>query len=298
LGGIEANLLSGPLSTLSSTLTSLAAQPITDSNWLSLLAGGLNLALLVDLLSGDESEEKATSDNAPSLSEKLASLGGDLVDSLEGYALALARLSAAALDGSAVLDGVGLPVYRLVALHAPGIQDWQFEALSQPWDSQVIADVAFQLSLGDVVGLAGDLHLPGEVTFRGFDPLSSNPQLPSDLDALVSGFANLHSNLAYHPVGLTALSDLEVENEEGALGELWSFAYPLSEPSVNAQGDVVTEITVATRRPAIRLGSARGNSTWRPTWPRLRPRARPASLSPDGTWFRPVTRPRSRGSRA
>ena len=208
LGGIEANLLSGPLSTLSSTLTSLAAQPITDSNWLSLLAGGLNLALLVDLLRGDEGEEEATSDNTPSLSEKLASLGGDLVDSLEGYALALALLSAAALDGSAVLDGVGLPVYRLVALHAPGIQDWQFEALSQPWDSQVIADVAFQLSLGDVVGLAGDLHLPGEVTFRGFDPLSSNPQLPSDLDALVSGFANLHSNLAYHPVGLTALTGL------------------------------------------------------------------------------------------
>ena len=59
-----------------------------------------------------------------------------------------------------------------------------------------------------------------------------------------------------------------------------------------------TEITVATRRPAIRLGSARGNSTWRNTWLRLRPRARPASLSPDGTWFRPVTRPRSRGSRA
>jgi valyl-tRNA synthetase len=58
----------------------------------------------------------------------------------------------------------------------------------------------------------------------------------------------------WDPVGLTALSDLEVENEEGALGELWSFAYPLSEPSVNAQGDVVTEITVATTRPETMLG--------------------------------------------
>ncbi|MFN9693019.1 MAG: hypothetical protein ACK550_04365, partial [Synechococcaceae cyanobacterium] len=208
LGGIEANLLSGPLSTLSTALTNLAAQPITDSNWLGLLAGGLNLALLSELVSGDGAADGAAPSNEPSLSEKLASLGGDLVDSLAGYGQALAHLSAAALDGSAVLDGVGLPVYRLVALHAPGIQDCQFEALSQPWDSQVIADVAFQLSLGDVVGLAGDLHLPGEVTFRGFDPLSSNPQLPSDLDALLSGFANLHSNLAYHPVGLTALTGL------------------------------------------------------------------------------------------
>ncbi|MFN7900489.1 MAG: hypothetical protein ACK5N0_12645, partial [Synechococcaceae cyanobacterium] len=208
LQGIEAHLLSGPLNTLNGTLTSLAAQPITDSNWLSLLAGGLNIALLVDLLSGDEGEEEMCDDNKPTLSEKLASLGGDLVDSLEGYAQALARLSAAALDGSAVLDGVGLPVYRLAAMNAAGIQDWQFEALTEPWDNQVIADVAFQLSLGDVVGLAGEMHLPGEVTFRGFNPLGNFPQLPHDLNALTSGFLNLHTNRAYLPVGITALTGL------------------------------------------------------------------------------------------
>lgn len=41
---------------------------------------------------------------------------------------------------------MGLPVYRLVAFHAPGIQDWQFEALNQPWDQQPIGDAAFLLS--------------------------------------------------------------------------------------------------------------------------------------------------------
>ncbi|MFM8524103.1 MAG: hypothetical protein ACKOCM_00525 [Cyanobacteriota bacterium] len=204
LKGIEQNLISEPLADLADSLTSLAAQPITDSNWLGLLGGGLNLALLTDLLSGDG----ASSDNEPSLSEKLSSLGGDLVDSLQSYALAIARLTAAVADGSAVVNGVGLPVYRLVAFHAPGIQDWQVDALTQPWDSQVIADVAFQLSLGDVVGLAGDQHLPGEVSFRGFNPLNNQPELPRDLDILLSGVVNLHSNLAFHPVGLTAFTGL------------------------------------------------------------------------------------------
>jgi valyl-tRNA synthetase len=44
----------------------------------------------------------------------------------------------------------------------------------------------------------------------------------------------------------TALSDLEVEHEEGYQGELWSFAYPLADGS--------GEIVVATTRPETMLG--------------------------------------------
>ncbi len=44
----------------------------------------------------------------------------------------------------------------------------------------------------------------------------------------------------------TALSDLEVDHEEGAKGELWSFAYPLADGS--------GEIVVATTRPETMLG--------------------------------------------
>jgi valyl-tRNA synthetase len=50
----------------------------------------------------------------------------------------------------------------------------------------------------------------------------------------------------WDPVGLTALSDLEVETEENVQGELWSFAYPLSDGS--------GEIVVATTRPETMLG--------------------------------------------
>jgi valyl-tRNA synthetase len=48
------------------------------------------------------------------------------------------------------------------------------------------------------------------------------------------------------PQDHTALSDLEVEHEEGAKGELYSFAYPLSDGS--------GEIVVATTRPETMLG--------------------------------------------
>ncbi len=47
----------------------------------------------------------------------------------------------------------------------------------------------------------------------------------------------------------TALSDLEVEHEEGHPGELWSFAYPLATPAGG-----VAEIVVATTRPETMLG--------------------------------------------
>ncbi|MBM4367920.1 MAG: valine--tRNA ligase [Deltaproteobacteria bacterium] len=50
----------------------------------------------------------------------------------------------------------------------------------------------------------------------------------------------------WDPVGLTAISDLEVETEENVTGELWSFAYPLSDGS--------GEIVVATTRPETMLG--------------------------------------------
>jgi len=50
----------------------------------------------------------------------------------------------------------------------------------------------------------------------------------------------------WDPVGETVLSDLEVEHEEGFAGQLWSFAYPLSDGS--------GEIVVATTRPETMLG--------------------------------------------
>jgi len=50
----------------------------------------------------------------------------------------------------------------------------------------------------------------------------------------------------WDPGGLTVLSELEVEYEENYQGELWSFAYPLSDGS--------GEIVVATTRPETMLG--------------------------------------------
>ena len=52
--------------------------------------------------------------------------------------------------------------------------------------------------------------------------------------------------VSWDPAGRTVLSDLEVEHEEGFQGELWSFAYPLSDGS--------GEIIVATTRPETMLG--------------------------------------------
>ncbi|MEC7946521.1 MAG: valine--tRNA ligase [Myxococcota bacterium] len=57
----------------------------------------------------------------------------------------------------------------------------------------------------------------------------------------------------WDPVGLTAISDLEVDNEE-AEGELWSFAYKLDAPFTRADGSTIDEIVVATTRPETMLG--------------------------------------------
>jgi valyl-tRNA synthetase len=55
-----------------------------------------------------------------------------------------------------------------------------------------------------------------------------------------------HRLINWCPQDHTALSDLEVEYEENAAGELWSFAYPLADGS--------GEIVVATTRPETILG--------------------------------------------
>ena len=52
----------------------------------------------------------------------------------------------------------------------------------------------------------------------------------------------------WDPMDQTALSDLEVEHEEGVAAELWSFAYPIRE------ADGGGEIVVATTRPETMLG--------------------------------------------
>lgn len=55
----------------------------------------------------------------------------------------------------------------------------------------------------------------------------------------------------WDPVAQTALSNLEVENEENYQTEIYSFAYPLASPE-SAGG--LTEIVVATTRPETMLG--------------------------------------------
>ncbi|MEL6346877.1 MAG: valine--tRNA ligase [Myxococcota bacterium] len=59
----------------------------------------------------------------------------------------------------------------------------------------------------------------------------------------------------WDPVAETALSNLEVENEENHQSEIYSFAYPLAEPIPHpVTGDVIEEIVVATTRPETMLG--------------------------------------------
>ncbi len=58
----------------------------------------------------------------------------------------------------------------------------------------------------------------------------------------------------WDPVGLTALSDLEVESEEGFQTEFWSFAYKLTTPITGPDGVTRDEIVVATTRPETMLG--------------------------------------------
>ncbi|MAY81435.1 MAG: valine--tRNA ligase [Deltaproteobacteria bacterium] len=58
----------------------------------------------------------------------------------------------------------------------------------------------------------------------------------------------------WDPIGQTALSNLEVENEENHQTEIWSFAYPLSSPVQGPDGEDITEIVVATTRPETMLG--------------------------------------------
>ncbi len=58
----------------------------------------------------------------------------------------------------------------------------------------------------------------------------------------------------WDPVAQTALSNLEVENEEDYQTELWSFAYKLTEPIKCSDGIIRDEIVVATTRPETMLG--------------------------------------------
>jgi valyl-tRNA synthetase len=60
----------------------------------------------------------------------------------------------------------------------------------------------------------------------------------------------------WDPDALTALSDLEVENEQDFQTELWSFAYPLAEPVQGPDGGTTREIIVATTRPETMLGDS------------------------------------------
>ncbi|MCR9143633.1 MAG: valine--tRNA ligase [bacterium] len=57
----------------------------------------------------------------------------------------------------------------------------------------------------------------------------------------------------WDPVAHTVLSDLEVEYDENYKGELYSFAYPLSE-AIQTDAGEVKEIVVATTRPETMLG--------------------------------------------
>ena len=57
-----------------------------------------------------------------------------------------------------------------------------------------------------------------------------------------------HRLINWDPLDQTAISDLEVEHEEGVKGELYSFAYPIKEE------DGGGEVVVATTRPETMLG--------------------------------------------
>lgn len=59
----------------------------------------------------------------------------------------------------------------------------------------------------------------------------------------------------WDPVARTVLSDLEVEHDDNFKGELYSFAYPLSE-SIQTKAGEVKEIVVATTRPETMLGDS------------------------------------------
>ena len=59
----------------------------------------------------------------------------------------------------------------------------------------------------------------------------------------------------WDPVAQTALSNLEVENEDNYQTEIYSFAYPLAAPIPHPEtGEALTEIVVATTRPETMLG--------------------------------------------
>ena len=58
----------------------------------------------------------------------------------------------------------------------------------------------------------------------------------------------------WDPIGLTALSDLEVETEEDHQTEIWRFAYKLETPATAADGTLTEEVVVATTRPETMLG--------------------------------------------
>ena len=80
---------------------------------------------------------------------------------------------------------------------------------------------------------------------------------PAYSRAVIEAFVRLHEEgLIYRDRRLinwcvscrTALSDLEVDHDEGAQGELWEFAYPLADGS--------GEVVVATTRPETMLGDS------------------------------------------
>src|SRR5579863_4971067 len=91
---------------------------------------------------------------------------------------------------------------------------------------------------------------------------------PSMNRAVVEAFVRLYEQgLMYRatrlinwcPECMTSLSDLEVENEEGANGELFEFAYQVvggdgTSPASPERGPHLTEIVVATTRPETMLG--------------------------------------------
>ena len=82
------------------------------------------------------------------------------------------------------------------------------------------------------------------------------------------------------------------------LNDVWSAAKigaprPLSITNAATVASEIT-VTVATRRPAMIAGSARGSSTRRSDWPGVRPIPRAASRASSGTSRSPVRMLRNR----
>ncbi|MEB3241456.1 MAG: hypothetical protein VKJ31_05350, partial [Synechococcus sp.] len=191
----------------------LLAEAIGDPNsngfsWKNVLAGTLNTAIILNLAGVfDESEAEESESSSPNPFELLAD---DFSSSLDGYLSGLASLRVNDALGLNVVETGGLPLYRTVTFAPPGVQDWQLDVAldGNGWDVQPSADVSHNVTIGDVIPLAGDGYMPGELKLTSFDVYPDSPESPTVLDLLIGGVANFHGGHSYSPARITSFESL------------------------------------------------------------------------------------------